>query len=129
MVTDDDTLMHLRPKDTFEKLLWERQMNKLLSKELREKSQKVGELESTIEEMKHEFKLSEKGRITLKYREMKATNLAKDLKLRDYRKEVDDLMSRLAKANEALLKAQANNNPCENCGCCSPTDFEEELLP
>lgn len=48
---DRDTLINLHPKSSTEKLLWERTMNKLLSKELRKAKEEIGSLKSYIEEL------------------------------------------------------------------------------
>lgn len=50
---DSETLIHIRPKTDFEKLVWERHMNKLLCEEKKKVELKLGELQSEFEELKY----------------------------------------------------------------------------
>lgn len=58
---DSETLIHIRPKTDFEKLVWERHANKLLSEEKKQLEIKMGILQSEMDELKykHELELKE----------------------------------------------------------------------
>jgi hypothetical protein len=91
----DDPLIHRTPKGEFETLIWERHMNKCLSKEIklqREANKKLhlqnNDLEEEIAEMIYKYKKDEMGQIILKNKRLKDEVRMKDVKLKAYKGDV-----------------------------------------
>ena len=96
----EEPLMHKIPQTEFEKLIWERHMNKLLLEQISRLKQEHGVLQSEIDEAKDEVNKLLKtmsshnlGQLTLVNRKLKNLNAEKDLKIRDLKRTNDDLMT------------------------------------
>lgn len=114
MVMDDKPLIKLKPNTTFEKLVWERQINKMLLEQLRKQDIKLEELENELKEtkLKHIQEITELkkrmqkdnlGAVILKNKRLTEANHFKDLKLAEYKKQNSELFLLLAKANNSEL--------------------------
>lgn len=93
----EEPLMNLRPKTDAEKLLWEREKNKQLEKELREAKLELGIVQSELEELKHTMKQSEVGALILKNKKLRATLHDKENAIRDQKREIETLFDRIVK--------------------------------
>jgi hypothetical protein len=109
----EDTLMHLRPTTNFEKLVWERQANKMLLEQLRKQNLKLEELEAKViqtEEKCHEkihelitrMKKDNLGKVILKNKSLTEANHHKDYKLAEYKKKNEELIIALARVNKPI---------------------------
>lgn len=93
----EEPLMNLRPKTDAEKLLWEREKNKQLEKELKEAKLELGIVQSELEELKHTMKQSEVGALILKNKKLRATLHDKENAIRDQKREIETLFDRIVK--------------------------------
>jgi hypothetical protein len=93
----DEPLMNLRPKSDAEKLLWEREKNSQLEKELKKIKLELGIVNSELEELKHTMKQSEVGALILKNKKLKATLQDKESKIKEQNKEIETLFDRIVK--------------------------------
>ena len=108
----NDPLINLKPKGEFQLFIWERHMNKLLSKSIRAQKKdnkelqlKNDELEAEMIEMAIKYKKNEIGQLILKNKRLRGEVWIKDAKLKSYKKEVFDLMRQIMKLQEKI-----NNN-------------------
>lgn len=95
----DEPLVHIRPQSEFEKLLWERQMNKELLKRIATLEQEKGVLRSEADEARAEvdeyvkdMRTHNLGQLTLRNKKLKDLNNKKDAKVRELKRSNDDLM-------------------------------------
>jgi len=104
-------LIGLRPKTDFEKLVWERQGNKMIFDQLRKQNLKLEQLETELKETKtkcaqeiNEFKermqKDNLGAVILKNKKLVEANHYKDIKLAEYKKKNEELFLVLAKINK-----------------------------
>ncbi len=95
-----ETLINFRPQTTTEKLLWERQANKILSQGLREKEEEISKLRSSlliIDKMKKENDLMG---LILKNIKLGKLKKEQDDRIRDLKREVERLIIKLAKCHD-----------------------------
>tara|TARA_R110002167_G_scaffold144570_1_gene335079 strand:+ start:41 stop:436 length:396 start_codon:yes stop_codon:yes gene_type:complete len=112
LIKMNDPLINLKPKGEFQLFIWERHMNKLLSKSIRAQKKdnkelqlKNDELEAEMIEMAIKYKKNEIGQLILKNKRLRGEVWIKDAKLKSYKKEVFDLMRQIMKLQEKI-----NNN-------------------
>jgi len=120
----DEPLMHKTPNSDFERLVWERHMNKLMSKELAVQKQENLSLKSKMTELERENKQEMKelldrmkkdqvGVLVAKNKRLSNDNHAKDIKLRTLKKEKDELMTSLIRIQqEKALLLKDNVDEC-----------------
>jgi len=106
----DDILMHKTPQTDFEKLIWERHMNKELVEELKAQRLANGILQSEIDEVNHEMKelkqamlKNQVGIVVLKNKRLQALGDSKDAKIRSLNKRNQELMQNLIKFQNPVL--------------------------
>jgi len=104
-----ETLMHLRPKTAYQKLLWERLKTKTLLEKLKQSELERGALQSELDELKDLMKKDDKGALILKARKSSINNEAKNKKLRDLKKENSELLCIIARHNLKLKENGKNN--------------------
>jgi chromosome segregation ATPase len=85
-------------------LLWERKKSETLEEKLKEANQEIGMLKSELDEIKHSIKTGEdlpSKYAALLHKHKKVTEAQKDRddKIRDLKKEVEELIIKLAKKN------------------------------
>ena len=105
----DEPLINLRPKGEFQQFIWERHMNKILSKEIRAQKEanrelqlKNDELEQEMVEMTIKYKKNEIGQLILKNKRLKGEVWLKDAKLKSYKKDVFKLQRDIVKLQDRL---------------------------
>lgn len=99
--------MSLRPITTEEKLIWERQANKVMAQALKESETELGMANAEIEELKYRIKTSKDPEFKKIRKEDSAVLKNKvqrelEVKIRDLKKENEILFNRLAIANKKL---------------------------
>jgi len=92
---EDDTLIHLRPKTSEEKLIWAEASIDTLKKENSELKKEIGILHSDIAELKHEMKSDQYGALLLKHKNLKVQMLDKDNRIKDLKKTNEQLMDKV----------------------------------
>ena len=121
MVEEREVLMNLRPQNDFEKLIWERHMNKILSEGKKEADRKVGMLQSELDELKYQkeveltelkrqFKKSEKKHLIIENEALRKKNANNKeiinkhiIKIHELKRLNEDLFLRLAKLQPSLI--------------------------
>ncbi len=105
----DEPLMNLRPKGEFQTLIWERHMNKLLSKSIRAQKETNRELkiendrlEAEMIDMAIKYKKNEIGQLILKNKRLKGEVWMKDAKLKSYKKDVFKLQRDIIRLQDRL---------------------------
>jgi len=122
----DESLMNLRPKGEFQLFIWERHMNKLMSKEIRaqkeankELKNKNDELKAEMTEMAIKYKKNEVGQLILKNKRLKGEVWLKDAKLKSYKKDVWKYQQDIIRLQDKLPVEPSlllNNNIEEGAG-------------
>ena len=97
---DPEVLMHLRPQNSQEKLLWERQSNKQIVEENKALKERNKQLENAISELKEQMKKEQIGALILKNSKLKQLNEEKDAKLKYYKREHDSLIQTIVRLQE-----------------------------
>lgn len=99
MAQKKEILMHLRPKTSHEKLLWERKMNEILMEErdlaLDESAKhklEVGVIREQMNRMKSELKTTTIGALVLKNQRLIKQNSEKDQAIRKAKLDQNSLM-------------------------------------
>jgi chromosome segregation ATPase len=91
----DETLLHLRPQSPEEKLLWADSHIAKLKAQVTSCQIKNGELQSELDELRHEMKHSEKDALILKTRNQKVLLQDKDNRIKDLKKTIEQLMDKV----------------------------------
>ena len=99
-----ETLMSLKPKTAYEKLLWERLKTKTLTEQLKQSEILRGELGSELSELKYHMKRDNKDVYILKCREHNKQTKLKDQKIQKLKEENEKLLCLVAKYNLKKLK-------------------------
>lgn len=106
----DDVLIHKTPQTDFEKLIWERHMNKGLMEELKAQRLANGMLQSEIDEVNHKMKelkdrmlKDQVGIVVLKNNRLKQLNDDKDKKIKTLKTEKEELMQTVIKLQNPVL--------------------------
>lgn len=122
---EPETLMNLRPKNTYEKLLWERHMNKVLSEEKKAAKIKCGQLQSELDELKDKMKKSNVGALILKNKKLITQGKNKDEKIKKLKADNNELMQTVIRLQTTGLITRSN--PDEKTGehntSSAPTDL------
>lgn len=117
-----EVLIHKIPKTDFEKLIWERHMNKELCGELSRVRQEKGALQSEVDEVRAEMQMllrtfkeegGQVGQLIVKNKKLKEQLKVRDEKLRKATRAKDDIMQgyiRLQKEKRGLLNNRVNEN-------------------
>jgi hypothetical protein len=107
----DEPLINLRPKGEFQLFIWERHMNKLLSKSIRKQKEankelkkKNDELEAEMAEMVITYKKNEIGNLILKNKRLKGQVWMQDKKLKSYQKDVWKYQQDIIRLQDRLPK-------------------------
>lgn len=114
VMKEPETLMNFRPKNTYEKLLWERHMNKVLTEEKKQALVKCGELQSELDELKDRMKKSNIGALILKNKELRLQGQNKDAKIKKLKADYDELMQTLVRLQ--TTGSVSRSNPDEKGG-------------
>ena len=97
-----ETLMNLRPKNTHEKLLWERLKTKTLTEQLRQSELERGTLKSELDEFKHLMKTEQLGALILKNQSNTTSSSEKNKKIKKLKAENRELICIIARHNLKL---------------------------
>lgn len=87
-----EVLMHLRPQTTQEKLLWERKSNKHFVEENKALKERTVQLEAALSGLRQRMKTEQVGALILKNHKLQSLLNEKDLKLKAYKREIEQLM-------------------------------------
>ena len=91
-MAEEEPLMNLRPKTTYEKLLWEREITKQLKEELKQSEYEKGELQSELDELKHRMKKDQKGALILKNRKLEEAAKTKNQTIKKLKEDKEELI-------------------------------------
>lgn len=110
---EPEVLMHLRPQTTQEKLLWERQSNKLIVEENKTLADRNAQLEAGITELKEKMKKEQIGALIIKNHNLKNQLEEKDAKLKSCKKEQEVLMKNLVRLQQtgSISDPNKGNSP------------------
>lgn len=97
----EEPLMHLHPKTSAEKLLWERSKNEELLNQVKTLELEIGMLRSEIDELIDSMKSENVGALILKNNKLKETLKDLENKLRDLKRENSLYL-------EKIIKLQTN---------------------
>lgn len=109
---EPEVLMHLRPQNTQEKLLWERESNKHFVEENKALKERNAELEAALSELRQRMKTEQVGALILKNHKLQDQLNEKDLKLKAYKREVEELMLTIVR----LQQTGSISNPDKSNG-------------
>jgi len=108
-----ETLISLRPKTTYEKLLWEKRLTKLLKDDIFILEGKNKDLEATIKGLIDEMKKSQVGALIIKCRKLKKQLEIKEEKNRKLKRDNEELILNLTRLQTT---GSINNEVSEDTG-------------
>lgn len=91
----EETLLHLRPKTAEEKLLWAESTIIKLNEEKSILQQRLGMLQSDLDELKHDMKTNEKDALILKNKNLKIQLIDKDNRIKDLKSTNEQLLDKV----------------------------------
>ena len=91
----EETLLHLRPKTAEEKLLWAESTIIKLNEEKSILQQRIGMLQSDLDELKHDMKTNEKDALILKNKNLKLQVIDKDNRIKDLKSTNEQLLDKV----------------------------------
>jgi len=100
VMEEPEVLMHLRPQTTQEKLLWERESNKNFVEEIKTLKERNAQLEAALSELRQRMKTEQVGALILKNHKLQDQLNEKDLKIKAYKKEKEQLLLNLVRLQQ-----------------------------
>lgn len=100
VMEESEVLMHLRPQTPQEKLLWERESNKNFVEEIKNLKERNAQLEAVLSELRQRMKTEQVGALILKNNRLQNQLNEKNLKIKAYKKEKEQLLLNLIKLQQ-----------------------------